>query len=186
MPARYPTRIEALFYPLMIMYLVHVINLLTSGWVMHLGIYPRDPYSLVYIVTAPFIHGSWQHLLNNTLGFVIFGSLCLMRGPRFFVRASVLIVLLGGFLVWVFARPAIHIGASGWVFGLWSLCIALAWYERSIFNIAVASVVLIFYGGMIYGVLPGHPSISFEAHLFGAISGVVAASILGRRYRRVR
>lgn len=186
MPARYPSRLEALIYPLAAMYLVHVVNLLTSGWVMHLGIYPRDPYSLGFIVTTPFIHVSWQHLFNNTLGFVVFGGLCLMRGPRFFVLASLWIVLLGGLLVWIFARPAIHIGASGWVFGLWSLCIALAWFERSLWNIIIASVVLIFYGGMIYGVLPGHPTISFEGHLFGAVSGVVAASVLGRRYRRKR
>jgi membrane associated rhomboid family serine protease len=69
---------------------------------------------------------------------------------------------------------------------LWSLCIALAWFERSVINIIIAIGVVVFYGGMIVGVLPSDPFVSFEAHAFGAIAGVVAAAILGKRNRQFR
>lgn len=75
----------------------------------------------------------------------------------------------------MFARTASHIGASGWVFGLWSLSIAMAVFDRSLKNIVIALIVVFLYGGMIYGVLPGDPRISFEAHIFGAIAGVLCA-----------
>lgn len=173
-------------YLLLIMYVVQVVNVISSGALLGLGIYPREPFGLVGIIFAPFLHGSWWHLLNNTLGFVIFSGLCLTRGPRFYTKASLFIVIVGGLLVWLFGRPAVHIGASGWVFGLWSLCIALAWFERSVINILIAVGVIVFYGGMIVGVLPGNPYISFEAHAFGALAGVLAASVLGKRQRQLR
>lgn len=89
--------------------------------------------------------------------------------------SSLIIIVLTGLLVWVFARKAVHIGASGWVFGLWSLSIAIAFFQRSFVNIAIAVFVLFFYGGMIYGVLPQDRYVSFESHLFGAIAGIVCA-----------
>lgn len=92
-----------------------------------------------------------------------------------FVIASFIIISSGGFLVWVFGRPAMHIGASGWVFGLWSLSIAIAWFERKPVNILLALVIVLLYGGMIYGMLPGERGVSWEAHLFGVISGIMAA-----------
>lgn len=84
-------------------------------------------------------------------------------------------------MVWVAGREHTHIGASGWVFGLWSLCIAMAWVEKSVSSILVAMFVIVFYGSMIYGVLPGDPGISFESHFFGALSGVLCAFFLHRR-----
>lgn len=171
---------------LIIMYLVQLVNLVTDGRLRIFGILPRDGSSLLFIFTAPFIHGGWLHLINNSIGFFIFSALCLVRGKRFYCQASLLIVVVGGLLVWLFGRPAIHIGASGWIFGLWSLSIALAWFERSVVNFLVAVVVVVFYGGMILGVLPSNPNISFEGHAFGALAGVLAAALYGRRSRRGR
>src|SRR5690606_18782237 len=117
-----------------------------------------------HIFTAPFIHGNVAHLSNNLAAFLIFGSLCLAQSVRFFLISSLFIIAISGSLVWLFGREAIHIGASGWVFGLWSLSIALAWFDRRIINILIACLVVFFCGGMIYGVLPSDPKISFEAH----------------------
>ena len=87
-----------------------------------------------------------------------------------------------GLLVWLFARNALHIGASGWIFGLWSLCIATAWYDRKFINILIALLVVFLYGGMLFGVLPNDPRISFESHFFGAIAGVVCAFFQARLF----
>lgn len=174
------------FQILLVMFLVHVANELTGGRLRVFGIYPRDWTSLSFIFTTPFIHGSWLHLINNAVGFLIFSSLCLVRGKRFYTQASFFIVIVGGILVWLVGRPAVHIGASGWIFGLWSLSITLAWFERSVVNILIAIVVVVLYGGMILGVLPSHQGVSFEAHAFGALAGVMAAAIYGRRNRKMR
>ncbi len=163
---------------------VHLLNILLSGRLLHYGITPHDARSLPYIFTAPFLHGSWGHLLNNLFGMCIFSALCLLRGIRFYVKSSLFIITLTGLLVWFFGRPSIHIGASGWIFGLWSLSIAMAWFQRSFGNIAVAVFVAFFYGGMVYGVLPGDASISFESHLFGALSGVLCAYLMARKKLR--
>lgn len=172
-----------------IMSVVHGFNMLTNFSLLPFGIAPRNPYSLPFILSAPFLHGSVAHLINNIFGLLVFGSLCLLRSKQFFVRSSFFIVVVTGLMVWFFGRASIHIGASGWIFGLWSLCIAMAWVDRSLWSILVAIFVIIFYGGMLYGVLPGDPRVSYESHLFGALAGILCAFSLhrhGGRRRRSR
>jgi len=157
---------------------VHVVNLFTGGYLSTFGIEPREIGSAYTIATAPWLHADIGHLGSNLAAFVVLGSLVLLQGLRYFVKASALIILLGGALVWLFARDATHIGASGWIFGLWSLVIALAWFDQSPRNIAIALAVVFLYGGMVFGVLPTQGYVSFESHLFGAIAGVFAAFTL--------
>lgn len=157
------------------MVIVYAANSFLNLSLLNFGISPRRPETLLHIYSSPFLHGSLSHLLNNLSGLLLFGWLCLLRGTRVFVIASFIIISSGGFLLWVFGRPAMHIGASGWVFGLWSLSIAIAWFERKPVNILLALVIVLLYGGMIYGMLPGERGVSWEAHLFGVISGIMAA-----------
>jgi membrane associated rhomboid family serine protease len=152
----------------------HVVNLFTGGYLSNFGIEPREIGGAYTIATAPFIHADVAHLGSNLAAFVVLGSLVLLQGLRYFVKASAVILLLGGGLVWLLGRPGDHIGASGWIFGLWSLVIALAWFDRSPRNIAIALAVVFFYGGMVLGV-------SFESHLFGAIAGIFAAFTLSKK-----
>lgn len=160
---------------------IYALNLLTGGYLNSFGIEPREIGSAYTIATAPWLHADFGHLGSNLAAFVVLGSLVLLQGLRYFVKASALIIVLGGALVWLFARDATHIGASGWIFGLWSLVIALAWFDRSPRNIAIALAVVFFYGGMVFGVLPTQGYISFESHLFGAIAGVFAAFTLSKK-----
>lgn len=160
------------------------IDELTGGALKRFGITPRQTDSLPYICFAPFLHGSWQHLVNNIFGFFIFSVLCLTQSVRFYLLSSFCIVVVTGLCVWVFARDAVHIGASGWVYGLWSLSIALAWFKRSFKNLLIALLVIIFYGGMAYGIFPQQSSISFESHLFGALAGILVAYCYGILNRR--
>lgn len=160
--------------------LVFIVDYYLGGYFKHFGIYPRTLDSLPFIITAPFIHGSWQHLTNNVIGFSIFSFLCLTQSTRFYLVSSFFIIVITGLLVWTFGRSYMHIGASGWIFGLWSLSIALAWFVGSFKNIAIAILVIALYGGMINGVLPQGKGISFESHLFGAISGVMYAFLYSK------
>lgn len=160
---------------------IHIIDLVLGGVLKGFGIQPRELDSAYTIFTAPFLHGDFGHLGSNLVGLAVLGMLSLLNGIRYFLKASLLIIALGGALVWLFGREATHIGASGWIFGLWSLVIALAWFDRRPRNIAIAVGVAFFYGGMIFGVLPTDSRISFESHLFGAIAGVIAAFLLSKR-----
>lgn len=169
------TRLYCILYPMLLMVGVHVLGLFSGGRIYAYGLVPRSMASLPHIFTAPFIHGSWTHLFGNLTGFAVLSALCLIRGPRFYIKSSIFIIITTGLLVWIFGRPSSHIGASGWIFGLWSLSIAMAWFERKPLNILIAMIVLFFYGGMVFGVLPGDSRISFESHLFGALSGILCA-----------
>ena len=160
---------------------IHGLTVLFGGPFTSLGIHPRDVGSLHTILTAPWLHGDANHLLNNLWAFAIFGSLCMLNGPRTFARASIVIIVLGGALLWLFGRDAAHIGASGWVFGLWSFAIAQGWFERSPRTILIAILVVLLYGGVAWGMLPTDGRISFEGHIFGALAGVFAAYMVAKR-----
>ncbi|GLS26376.1 rhomboid family intramembrane serine protease [Marinibactrum halimedae] len=162
---------------------IHIVNMVNGGMLSQFGVVPRVPSSLPYIFTAPFIHGGVIHLVNNLIGLAVFGVLCLLRSLRFFVLASIFIIFFSGLMTWLLGRSASHIGASGWIFGLWSLSIAMAYFDRSFKNIAIALFTIVFYGGMMFGVLPSRAHISFEMHLFGAIGGILFAFLYGRTKR---
>jgi membrane associated rhomboid family serine protease len=164
-----------------IMIAVHVIDLVLGGFLKSFGIHPREMGTAYTILTAPWLHGDFAHLGSNLSGLIVLGFLCLLNGIRYFLKASLLIIVITGALVWLFGREANHIGASGWIFGLWSLAIAWGWFNRSWRNIAISIAVVFFYGGMVFGVLPTQGYVSFESHLFGALAGIFAAFTLSKK-----
>lgn len=169
-----------------IMVAAQVFNWAFNGWLYQFGLVPRQVGSLPGIYIAPFLHGSLVHLINNLFGFFIFSSLLFVHSLQRYLWSSFFIVTLTGILVWCFGRSALHIGASGWIFGLWSLTIATAWFDRRFINILIAVAVIFFYGGMLWGVLPTDPGVSFESHLFGAFAGVVCAFMQNKFYKNRR
>ena len=164
---------------------VHIVNLALGGALLSFGIDPRNPESAYTIFTAPWLHADFGHLFSNLASFMVLAAICLLNGIRYFLKASLLIIVITGALVWSLARDNLHVGASGWIFGLWALVITLAFVDRSWRNIAIGIAVAFFYGGMVWGVLPTDSYISFESHLFGAIAGVAAAVILSRKPTRI-
>jgi len=145
------------------------------------GVYPRTLQGLSGILLAPLIHGSLAHVFSNTLPIIILGTALLYGYPRS-ARLVLPVLYFGtGIGVWLFGRSAWHIGASGLIFGMMFFIATigvLRWDTRSI---ALAMVVFLLYGGMVWGVLPGDPSVSFESHLAGALLGVALAVWLKNR-----
>ena len=164
-----------------VMVAVYLLDLLLGGTLKDSGVHPREVGSLYAILIMPFIHGDLGHLASNLGVFVVLAALCLMNGSRYFWIGSGIIIVLGGALVWLFGRDGSHIGASGWIFGLWALIMAHAFYDRSPRNIAIAVGVALIYGSMIWGILPSGGRVSFEGHLFGAIAGIAASWVLVRK-----
>lgn len=174
-------KVSILFIVALLLVFVHLVNTTLDGALNQFGVIPRSLESLHHLFFAPFIHVSWGHLYNNLLGLAVFSVLCLLRSTGFYLVNSLTIIIVSGLVVWVAGRTASHIGASGWVFGLWSLSIATAWFDRRLGNIFIAMLVIVFYSGLAYGVLPNDPGVSFEMHLAGAVAGVVAAFLYSPR-----
>ncbi len=153
--------------------------LVPGRWLDSWGIRPRDVSGLWGILFSPFLHGGFAHLIANTVPFITLGFLVMLRGLGTFVGVSLLVMLLGGLGVWVFAPGnTIHIGASGLIFGYIGYLLARGYFERSFGALAMAVVVAVLYGGALWGVLPGQPGISWQGHLFGFLAGVGTAGIM--------
>lgn len=165
---------------------MHIVNVMLDYQLSGYGIIPRSDAHWFHIFFSPFVHGSSGHLVNNLFGLAIFSAFCLLRTVKFYLLSSLFIITLTGALVWLFGRDAIHIGASGWIFGLWSLSIAMALFDRRFISILTAIIVVFLYGSMIYGVLPSDPNISFEAHFFGACSGVLFAFLHSTYFKSIK
>jgi membrane associated rhomboid family serine protease len=162
----------------LIIWVVELVNLLLGHRLNLFGIHPRTVAGLPGIVLSPFLHTGIGHVLLNTIPLVILGWLVILRGPRVFLEVSLLIIVVSGVGVWLFGRSAYHVGASGLIFGYFGYLVARGWYERSLSSILIALVTIVLYGGILLGVLPFRAGVSWEAHLFGLLGGILAARLV--------
>lgn len=165
------------------------IRLLEWGfdWSLHqLGIWPGDAAGLLGIVTAPLIHGSWEHLTANTLPLLLLGAALLYGYPRSRWRVICVIWLVSGTGVWLFARPSYHFGASGITHGLLFFLLIIGLLRRDKRSIGLLMIAFFMYGTMVLTIFPRDPQVSFEYHFFGAVGGVLAALLFRTRDPRPR
>ncbi len=144
------------------------------------GIAPRDVSGLDGILWAPLLHAGWGHLWANTLPLLVLGWLVLAGGLRQFVAVTATVWIVGGVGTWLIGAPGVHVGASGVIFGWMVFLLLRGFFQRSFAQILVAVVLFFYWGGMLWGVLPGQVGISWEGHLFGALGGVLAAWLVAR------
>jgi membrane associated rhomboid family serine protease len=145
-----------------------------------LGILPRSPIGLRGIVFAPFLHGGFNHLSANTPPLIVLGWLVMARSMGGFIFVSAIVMLVGGLGTWLFGSPALHIGASGVIFGYLGFLLTRCYFDRRLSSGLIALLVGCTYGTVLWGVLPSMPGISWEGHLFGFIGGIIAAALLKR------
>lgn len=156
---------------------IEILNIFAGRTLNYLGNYPRDLVGLRGIVLSPFLHGSIAHFLSNIIPMCIFTFLLLQYGLKRYIKVSLFIVLFTGILVWLVARPAMHVGASGLIYGYLGFLL-LAGFLSGKFKLIIISLLIgFFYGGLVLGVLPIRPFISWESHLFGFIAGLIAAKL---------
>jgi membrane associated rhomboid family serine protease len=163
------------------MWVVGLANLPLDYRLSEFGIVPRTIDGLIGVPLSPFLHASFDHLLVNSLPVAFLGTLVAIQGKRTFLLATVFIVLGGGGALWVVGRHGTHVGASGLIFGYFGYLVARAWYNRSLSSIVVAVVMVVVYGGVVFGVLPSTSDVSWEGHLTGLIAGVLAARTMWKR-----
>lgn len=163
------------------LWLLKSIEIMTGLSLLEFGIYPGKLTGLIGILLAPLIHGSFEHLIANTLPLFILGVSMLHIYPRSAFHSIPIIYIASGIGVWLFARPSYHIGASGLTYGMMFFIFFIGILRRDRLAIAVSMLVFFLYGGMIWGILPHDPAISFEYHFFGAMTGIILAFIMKDR-----
>lgn len=170
--------INAIFYPTIFVVVISLIHFVQYAfdfnWYQY-GIYPKEISGLKGIVTSVFIHGDFNHLFNNAIPILILGSSLFYFYKPIAIKIVVWIVLMGGFWTWITAREAYHVGASGLIYGLFSFLLVSGFIRLNKQLIALSFIVVLVYGSMVWGIFPIKLEISFEAHLWGFISGVVLA-----------
>lgn len=162
-----------------LLWAVQVVNWIVGyGFNPAFGLIPRQISGLDGVIAMPFLHGSFSHLMANTPPLFVMGGLLVATTTRALLPVNVVVIGLGGGLVWLFGGSAIHIGASGLAFGWFGFLVTRAAVDRSPITLGAALLVGVLYGSILWGVLPGQPGVSWEAHLFGAISGATAAFVI--------
>ena len=149
--------------------------------VINFGIVPRAMSHLSGIFFAPFLHGDWGHLMSNFFPFVIFSTLIGLHSLKRFWLVFIYSVLSTGSLVWLFARgDSIHIGMSGIVYAMWGYLIVYGLMQKHFRDIIISILILVLYGGLVFGVLPSSPNVSYESHFFGTLAGGVIGYFLSK------
>ncbi len=165
-----------------VMWVVEIADQIGGGRLDAYGIEPREIDGLDGVVFAPFLHAGFDHLIGNTIPFVLLGFAIALGGIARVATVTVIVALVGGLGTWLVA-PAntVHIGASGIVFGYAAYLVARGIYSRSVMQIVLGVVVLAVWGTTLLRGLVPEDGISWQGHLFGAIGGVLAARLLHRR-----
>ena len=169
--------IRLVFAIFMLFSAIEVINLFTGRMLSQLGTIPRYVPGLKGIILGPFVHGSLQHYFSNIIPLCIFSYLLLQYGLKRYLQVTIWIMLITGLLVWLFARPATHIGVSGVIYGYFGYLVLAGFLSGKFKLIIISMLVAFFYGGLIFGILPSSPFVSWESHLFGFIAGLAAAKL---------
>ena len=162
-----------------LMWLSEIVDTAMNGALDQYGIISRDPEGLLGVVTAPFLHLGFGHLISNTLPLVTLGALIAIGGAARLLSVAAIVTVIGGFGTWLVSPPnTITIGASGLVFGFAAYLIARGIFNRRLGQVLVGVLVVLVWGSALLGGLLPQDGISWQGHLFGAIAGVLAAWIL--------
>lgn len=169
------------FYFVVVLWGIHIIDSILPFELTRFGIVPRTLPGLIGIVTAPLLHANFFHLISNTLPiFVLLVTLLIFYKKE---AASVIIfsVLAGGLLVWIFGRSASHVGISGLIYSLAAFLITAGFLKKDFKSVLVSIIIIVMYGGLIWGIFPGRFWVSWEGHFFGAVAGVFVAFYLFKK-----
>jgi membrane associated rhomboid family serine protease len=170
-----------------VMWLVEIVNSLDNGALDNDGLYARNVDRLWGVLTFPFIHASFTHLLDNTIPFLFLGAIIALRGAARLGFITAFVIVIGGLGTWL-VSPAYPptVGASGVVFGYAAYLLARGFFDRRLWEILVGVIVAVTWGAALLSSLVPQAHISWQAHLCGGIAGVLAAWIVSSRDRRVR
>jgi len=139
------------------------------------GVLPREASGLIGIFFYPLIHADFGHIASNTLPLLLLGALTMYFYRPLAVKIFFIIYFLSGMLIWIIGRQSYHIGASGVIYGLAGFLITSGIIRRNNNLLAISLLIVFAYGGMMAGMFPTLPQISWEGHLSGFFVGMFCA-----------
>ncbi len=166
----------SMFFPalfILVCWLVKFTELVFNTRFTEWGVLPMSAEGLPGILFSPFIHSDFKHLGANTIPFFILSSALFYFYRKLAYRIFIILYLLSGFLLWLGGREAWHIGASGLVYGLASFLFFSGIFRNDVRLLTIGLIVAFLYGSLFWGIFPIQPEISWEGHLWGAVSGLV-------------
>jgi len=163
-----------------IIWAAYALSLMLPFDIAVLGIYPRTFYGMIGILLAPMIHGSLLHLVSNTIPLLFLGVVLFLFYDKIAKQVFFQCYFFTNILVWIFARQSLHIGASGLVYGIASFLIFFGLLRKDVKSMIISIAILLLYGGLVYGIFPQQPGVSWESHLMGALVGLTTASQLSK------
>lgn len=165
-----------------LMWMLEIVDIAANQRLDSYGIHPRDVDGLPEILAAPFLHAGFGHLISNTVPFAVMGVAIALGGLVRVALVTLIVALVSGFGTWLIAASnSVHLGASGVVFGYATYLVSRGIFSRRLPELAIGVIVVAIWGaGLLQGLLP-QERISWQAHLFGAVGGVIAAAMLVRR-----
>jgi membrane associated rhomboid family serine protease len=165
-----------------VMWVVEIINTLDGNRLDGDGLWPRDVGRLWGILTTPFLHASFAHLIGNTIPFLFMGAVVALRGAARLALVTGIIIVVGGLGTWLIGPSGVPtVGASGVVFGYAAYLLTRGFFDRSLLEALTGLVVAVLWGGALLSSLVPHPGVSWQGHLCGALAGVLAAYLLAPR-----
>jgi membrane associated rhomboid family serine protease len=165
-----------------LMWAVEIVNSLDANALDADGIYPRNLGRLWGVLTAPFLHASFNHLIDNTVPFVCMGAIIALRGAARLAAVTAIIALVGGIGTWLVAPSnTVTVGASGVVFGYATYLLTRGAFDHSPLELLTGAVVGVLWGGVLLASVVPQPHISWQGHVCGAVGGLVAAWWLAGR-----
>jgi membrane associated rhomboid family serine protease len=167
--------LKVTFFFLVVLWTVKLIEVFFNISFVRFGVLPRQPSGLVGIIFSPLIHASFNHLISNSIPLVFLCTGVLFFYPKTARKLFTIVYFVPGIFVWLFAREAYHIGASGALYGLVTFLFFSGIIRRDTRAIALSLIVTLLYGSLVWGIFPLDPTISWEGHLFGALTGIVCA-----------
>lgn len=163
---------------LAIPWLVFAVNILLGKRLLWLGIMPRRLRGLPGIVLSPFLHADFNHLFFNSIPLLVLSNFILINGLTYFILVSLIITLISGLLIWCFAQPGIHIGASALITGYWALLVSDLLQHGTLTAFILGILCVYYFAGIFFGIFPGKKGVSWEGHLFGLIAGLATGYFL--------
>lgn len=177
--------LEVIIGFVVVLYLVELVDTLSGHRLDQGGVRPREVDGLDGVLFAPVLHAGWGHLLANTVPLLVFGFLILLAGVARWLWVTGVVWLVAGVGIWLVSPTgSLTIGASVLAFGWLVYLLLIGVFSRTLWQVLVGVALLLLYGSVLLGVLPGTPGVSWQGHLFGAIGGGLAAWWWGMRDRR--
>lgn len=170
--------VKKLRFPLLLVvtiWAVEIYEQISFNDLSNFGIYPREWNGIIGVITSPYIHSDFEHLMSNTVPLFVLTTIMVFFYKRVAVPSFIIIQVLTGIAVWLFARQSYHIGASGVVYGLVAFVFWSGIFRRNNRSIVLALIVVVLYSGYFYGIVPNKDGVSWESHLFGGLVGIFTA-----------